>query len=114
IGGARQGDMAHFGFRREVEQLLIDLVAGQRGKGERRHEAAARLGQDGPHGRAALAQAAYQLEGLVSRDAPADDEKDTLSAEVQAPLRKNPLSGRVIHRITVRKCSSKKIKQKRL
>ena len=49
IGGARQRDMAHFGFGGEVEQLLVDFLAGQRRNREGRHKMAARLGQDRAH-----------------------------------------------------------------
>src|SRR6185503_15166677 len=79
--------MAHFGFRGEVEELLVDRVFGQRGHRQGRYKASAGLRQDCANRCAALAQAPDELQALVRRNTAADDEKDALAAEVQARLR---------------------------
>jgi hypothetical protein len=78
--------MPHFGFRCEIEQLLVDFLARQRRNRKGRHKMATRLSQDRADLCATLTQAPDKLEALVSRDAAADDEKYALTAEVQAPL----------------------------
>ena len=73
-----------------VEEIGEDLVAGKRPGRHRRHEAAGALGHHHPHGCTALAQAADQVEALVSGDAAADHEKDARVSKAQRCL---PLAG---------------------
>ena len=46
IGRARQLDMPHLGLVGEIEEFLENLLAGEGGHRQRRHELGARLGED--------------------------------------------------------------------
>ena len=76
VGLARQADMAHLGFVGQREQLLIDLVAADRGEGERRDELGAAPGQDHAEADAAIAPAPDQLQRLVGGDAAGNDQEN--------------------------------------
>jgi hypothetical protein len=81
VGIARQLDVSHLGLVGEREQVRVHLVLGQGGDRQRRHERLARLGEDRPDMGAALPEPADQIEALIGRDAPADDEEDALALE---------------------------------
>ena len=72
---AREADMADVEFGDGVEQVCIDVPARQRAGRERRDEFLRRVGHDDAHARAALFQAADEIEGFIGRDAAADDEQ---------------------------------------
>ncbi len=80
--------MADVLFVVAVEQLAVDLLAGQRADRERRDELARRARHHRRHRRAALAQAADEVERLVGRDAAADDEEDALVGKGHGGLEK--------------------------
>ncbi len=67
--------MAHFAFVGQRENVGIDLVAGEGLDRERRHELRRGVGQDGAHRRAALAQAADQVERFIGGDAAGNDQQ---------------------------------------
>ena len=76
VGLARQADMAHLGFVGQGEQLLIHLLAADRGEGEGRDEFRPAAGQDHAERQAAVAPAPDQLQRLVGGDAAGNDEED--------------------------------------
>ena len=63
------------------EEVGIDMAGGERANGERRYELLCSCRHDRPHLRAALAQAADEVEALVGGDAARDDEKDAFSCK---------------------------------
>ena len=75
VGGAGELDVAHLGLVGEVEERLVDRLAGQGGDGERGDElgAAARSGPATPRRRPSAA--AGSARGLVGGDAAADDQE---------------------------------------
>ena len=89
IGGGRRDDdevrvageldMADIGLVLAVEEIRMRALAGKRGSRKRRDELLRAGGEHAAHRGAALAQAADEVEGLVGRDAAADDEEDAFA-----------------------------------
>ena len=86
VGVAGEADMTDVGLRLAVEEIGVRPLARKRGGGERRDETLRAGGENGAHGRAALAQAADEVERFVGRDAAADDEEDALGGEGRGHL----------------------------
>ena len=86
IGRPRQLDMAHLGLIRQIEQMAIDLFAGQRRQRQRRHELLGGLGQHRRHMRPLPTQGSDQLGDLHRGDAAADDQQNPLSRQHPVPL----------------------------
>ena len=76
IGVAREADMADVEFALRIEQIGIGALAGERAGGKRRDEMLRGLGEDAAHARAAILQAADEIERLIGGDAAADDEQN--------------------------------------
>ena len=68
--------MAHLRLILQIEQVSINLVAGQSRCGKGGYEPSTCVGENHAHSKAVLAQQADQLQPLVSGDAAADDQKD--------------------------------------
>src|SRR6185436_13862091 len=94
VGGAGELDMAHLGLGGEVEEPVVDLVAGQCRDGERGDELGAGPGEDGRDRGAGLLQQADELEALVGGDAAADDQQYP-AARQHAPLASRTRMSRV-------------------
>ena len=76
IAVAREADVADIEFALRIEQVGEGVLAAQRADGERRDEFLRGLGQNAAHARAAVPQAANEIERFVGRDAAGDDEED--------------------------------------
>ena len=70
--------MTHFGLVREVEQLGVHLVAGQRRHRERGHELPPPRGHDTPAGDAPAGQLTDQLQRFVGSNATTYDQENTV------------------------------------
>ena len=81
VGAAAQLDMAHLGLVGQVEKVGVDLAPRQRRDRQRGDEFRARAGQNRGHLRAALAQAADQVQRLEGGDAAADDQEDAFGCQ---------------------------------
>ena len=80
VGIAREPNMADVEFALRIEQVGIGAFAGQRAGGKRRDEVLRGGGEDATHLRAAILQAADQIERFIGGDAAADDEQDAPAA----------------------------------
>ena len=85
IGNAAQLDMAHLGLGGQIEQIGMHLFARQRRDRQRRDEFLPCAGQHRRHRRATFAQAADQIQRLVGGNAAADDQKNALACQHDAP-----------------------------
>ena len=78
---ASQFDVPHGRFRRGVEQVQVDGMAGERLQGEGGDELAPALGHHHPDFGAMVAQAADQFGALVGGDAAADTQDDAFTLQ---------------------------------
>ena len=79
VGLARQANVADIVLGGAVPQVAEDGVAGNGADAHRCDELLGRLTHDAAHRRAALTQAADQVEAFIGRNPSADDEKDALA-----------------------------------
>ncbi len=80
VGIAREPDVADVEFALRIEQIGIGAFAGQRADGQRRDEVLRGRRENAAHVRAAVLQAADQIERFIGGDAAADDEQDAPAA----------------------------------
>ncbi len=73
--------MAHLALIGQREQFLVNLVLGDGGEAERRHELGAPLCQDHPEREAALPATPDQLQRLIGGNAAGDDQQDPLARQ---------------------------------
>jgi len=76
VGIACQPNVPHLALIGEREQVLVDLLAGERGQSQRRDHLAPAGGEDGTHACAPFAQPADEVETLVGGDAAGHDQED--------------------------------------
>ena len=76
IGVARQPDMADVKFTLRIKQIGMGALAGKRASRKRRHKMLRGGGENAAHARAAIPQAANEIERFVGGNAATDDEKN--------------------------------------
>ena len=95
IGGAGKLDMPHLRLVGQIEKVLIDLLSGQRGNRQGRHELGRRAGHHAGNAIAPLPRAADQLKALIGGDAAADYQKDAFGLTHSRPVRASAIISRV-------------------
>ncbi len=75
IGVAGETNMADIEFALRIEQIGVNVLAGERAGGERRNEMLRGRGENAAHMHAVVLQAANKIERFVGGNAAADDEK---------------------------------------
>ena len=79
--------MAHFRFVTEVEQLGIDLVAGQCGDRERGDEFLSAFCHDATTGNVAAPQLPDQFQAFIGGNATGNDQKDAFLRHGRSSIR---------------------------
>ena len=72
--------MTHLSLILEIEKRGIDLVFAERSQRHGGHKLLSAIGNDAGHIAACFADQAHQLAGFISRDAAANNQKNTRSA----------------------------------
>ena len=83
IGIAGKPNMADIEFALWIEQIGVNVFAGERACGQRRDEMLRGGGEDAAHVNAVVLQAANEIERFVGGNAAADDEQGR--ADVRRP-----------------------------
>ena len=81
VGLPRQADMPHLAFVGELKQVLVNLLAAERGERQGGDEPGAALAEHATHGGALGAQTADGVQALVGGDAARNDQKDAFSIQ---------------------------------